>query len=64
VPGLAGEEAELVVRPDGSVLRVDGETTLRQAPALEQVGAELGPERVVRAWRVVGDVWEVEATPL
>ncbi len=64
VPGLAGEEAELVVRPDGSVLRVDGETTLRRAPGLEQVGAELGPERVVRAWRVVGETWEVEATPL
>ncbi len=64
VPGLAGDEAELVVRPDGSVLRVDGETTLRQAPGLDQVGAELGPERVVRAWRVVGDLWEVEATPL
>jgi hypothetical protein len=64
VPGLAGEEAELVVRPDGVVLRVDGETTLRRAEGLEQVGAELGPERVVRAWRVVGNVWEVEATPL
>jgi len=64
VPSLAGDEAELVVRPDGSVLRVDGETTLRSAPALEQVGAELGPERVVRAWRVVGETWEVEATPL
>jgi hypothetical protein len=63
-PGLTGDEAELVVRPDGSVLRVDGETTLRNAPALAAFGAALGPERIVRAWRIVGDLWEVEATAL
>ncbi len=63
-PGLGGQELELVVRPDGWALRVDGTTTLRRAQALERVGEALGPERVVRAWRLDGDLWEVEATAL
>ena len=63
-PGLAGDEAELVIRPDGWVLSVDGELTLRAAPAFAAVGESFGPERVVRAWRIVGDLWEVEATAL
>lgn len=63
-PGLSGNEAELVVRPDGWVLRVDGELTLRAAPAFAAFGEALGPERVVRAWRIAGDRWEAEATAL
>jgi hypothetical protein len=63
-PGLSGNDAELVVRPDGWVLSVDGEMTLRDAPAFASFGEALGPERVVRAWRIAGDRWEVEATAL
>jgi hypothetical protein len=63
-PDLSGNEAELVVRPDGWVLSVDGELTLRNAPAFAAFGEALGPERVVRAWRIAGDRWEVEATAL
>jgi hypothetical protein len=63
-PDLSGNEAEFVVRPDGWVLSVDGEMTLRAAPAFAAYGASLGPERVVRAWRIAGDLWEVEATAL
>jgi hypothetical protein len=64
VPGLRGEEAELVVTPSGWTLRVDGRTSLQHAPALERAGADAGPEFVVRAARVDGELWEVEATPL
>lgn len=64
VPGLAGEEAELVVTRDGHVLRVDGRTTLGRAPALERAGEAVGTEYVVRATRLDGELWEVEATPM
>jgi hypothetical protein len=63
-PDLWGSEAELVLRPDGWILNVDGELTLRAAPAFASFGEALGPERVVRAWRIVGDLWEIEATAL
>jgi hypothetical protein len=62
--GLTGEEAELVATREGRVLRVDGATTLGRAPGLERAGEALGREYVVRAHRVDGDLWEVEATPL
>jgi hypothetical protein len=64
VRGLSGDEAELVVTREGRVLRVDGSTTLGRAPALERTGETLGSEYVVRARRVEGDLWEVEASPL
>jgi hypothetical protein len=63
-PDLSGTEAELVVQPDGWILTVDGQMTLRAAPAFAAFGESLGPERVVRAWRIVDDLWEVEATAL
>jgi hypothetical protein len=64
VPGLTGDQAELVVTRDGSTLHVDGRTTLGSAPALARVGEAEGAEFVVRAERLDGDLWEVEATPL
>lgn len=64
VPGLAGDHVELVVTRDGRTLHVDGRTTLGRAPALERVGEGQGTEYVVRAERLDGDLWEVEATPL
>lgn len=64
VRGLSGDEAELVATREGRVLRLDGRTTLGRSPALERVGEAQGAEYVVRASRVEGDLWEVEATPL
>ncbi|HVC87468.1 MAG TPA: hypothetical protein VNC40_08585 [Gaiellaceae bacterium] len=62
--GLRGDRAELIVTRDGRTLQVDGRTTLGRAPALEQVGAGQGSEYVVRAERLDGELWQVEATPL
>jgi hypothetical protein len=64
VPGLNGDHAELVVTRDGRTLTVDGRTRLGHAPALERIGQTQGTEYVVRAERLDGDLWEVEATPL
>ena len=49
---------------EGRVLRIDGRTTLGSAPALERLGETEGTEYVVRAKRLDGELWEVEATPL
>jgi hypothetical protein len=64
VQGLAGDEVELAVTREGRVLKIDGQTTLGRSPALERVGETQGSEYVVRARRVDGHLWEVEATPL
>jgi len=64
LPGLTGDEAELVVTRDGHVLRVDGRTTLGRAPGLERAGEGVGSEYVVRATRLDGDLWQVEASAL
>jgi len=64
VPGLDGEEAELVVTAGDRSLTVDGLRRLAHAPALESAGAQQGREYVVRALRLDGELWEVEATPL
>jgi hypothetical protein len=64
LPGLHGNEAELVVTGEGHVLRIDGRTTLGAAPELARIGEGRGPEYVVRARRVDGDIWETEVSPL
>jgi hypothetical protein len=64
VPGLRGDEAELVVTREGRTLHVDGRPTFGSAPALERAGEAQGGEYVVRATRLDGQLWEVEATPL
>ena len=64
VRGLRGDEAELVVTREGRTLHVDGRTTLGSAPALERAGEAQGGEYVVRAARLDGDLWEVEANAL
>lgn len=63
-PRLEGSEAELVVTQGDRTLTVDGDQHVVRAPALEQAGARLGPEFVVRATRLDGDLWEVEASAL
>ena len=64
VPGLKGDQAELVVTREGRTLTVDGRARLGHAPALERIGQAEGPEYVVRAERLDGDLWQVEASPL
>jgi hypothetical protein len=64
VPGLVGDEVELAATREGRTLKVDGQTTLGRAAELERVGEAQGSEYVVRARRVDGDLWEVEASPL
>ena len=64
VPELRGDEAELTSTREGKVLKVDGRTTLGSARGLERLGEAEGTEYVVRATRLDGDLWEVEATAL
>ena len=63
-PGLGGEEAELVSTRDGRTLRVDGQPRFGSVPAFELAGEAQGPEYVVHAERVDGDVWEVQVAAL
>jgi len=64
IPGLRGDEAELVVTREERTLHVDGRPTFGSAPALERAGEAEAAEYVVRATRLDGELWEVEATPL
>ncbi len=58
LPGTVGEEIELSSHEGERTLVVDGEHVFGSIPALER------PEHVVRARRIVDDVWEVEVHPL
>jgi hypothetical protein len=62
--GLDGEEVELTSVQGERTLRVDGRPAAHRAAGLEAVGRGVGADYVVRARRVDGDLWEVEATPL
>ena len=64
VPGLAGDDAELVATESGRVLTIDGRPQFGSSPALERLGEAVGREFAVRAKRLDGDLWEVEASPL
>ncbi len=64
VRGLGGDRAELVATREGRTLHVDGRAAFGGSPALERVGEAQGAEYVVRASRLDGDLWEVEATAL
>jgi hypothetical protein len=58
LPGVAGEELELSLRGGERTFLFDGERAFGGVPELER------PEHVVRARRIDGELWEVEATPL
>jgi hypothetical protein len=62
--GLRGDEAELVSRGGERTLTVDGIGRIGRAQGLESAGERLGDDYVVRATRLEGDLWEVEATAL
>ncbi len=58
LPGVEGDEIELTTHEGERTLVVDGDRVFGSVPALER------PEHVVRARRIVDDLWEVEAHPL
>jgi len=58
LPGIAGEEIELVAHGPDRVLTIDGERSFGTIAALER------PEHVVRARRLDRDLWERETHPL
>jgi hypothetical protein len=58
LPGIAGEEIELISSGADRVLTIDGERSFGTIAALER------PEHVVRARRIDRDLWELEAHPL
>jgi hypothetical protein len=58
LPGVTGSELELVTHGGERTLIVDGERAFGSVPALER------PDHVVRARRIDGDLWEVDAAPL
>ena len=60
----SGEELELVVNEDERVLRVDGERSFGNIAEIEERGSRLGDSYVVRARRLDGRFWEVEAGAL
>jgi hypothetical protein len=62
--GVDGEQAELVVSAEGRTLHVDSRPRLDPVPAFDRAGAAEGREFVVRARRLVGDLFEIEASPL
>jgi len=61
---MDGDEAELTAVDGARTLHVDGRPAFGSAPELERVGEAEGRDYVVRARRLDGRVWEVEATAL
>jgi hypothetical protein len=59
-----GDELELVSGEAGRTLTVDGERAFGSVPELERIGGSQGEHHVVRASRLDGEVWEIEADPL
>jgi hypothetical protein len=59
-----GDELELVEAGDGRSLTVDGAREFGSIPELERIGREEGDHYVIRARRLDGSLWEVEADPL
>jgi hypothetical protein len=59
-----GEEITLTVDDGGRELLVDGAHAFGSLPALERFGETRGRSYVVRAKRLDGTAWEVEALPL
>ena len=59
-----GDELELVDTEDGRTLSLDGARAFGSIPELERLGREEGEHYVVRARRLDGNLWEVEADPL
>jgi hypothetical protein len=59
-----GDAVELVETADGRALTVDGGREFGSIPELERIGRAVGEHYVVRAMRLDGALWEIEADPL
>jgi hypothetical protein len=64
LPGVEGDEAEVVVNGGATATHVDDRPWPAGLPGLEAVGREEGAAFVVRARRLTGSLWEVESTAL
>ncbi len=62
--GVHGDEVELTSVGGVQNLIVDGRRTLVSTPGFTAAGEAEGRDYVVRARRIDGDLWDVEATPL
>jgi hypothetical protein len=59
-----GDEIELVRNAEGHQLSIDGERVFGSVGELDLIGAREGRSFVVRARRLEGTLWEVQAEPL
>jgi hypothetical protein len=59
-----GDELELVASGGGRTLIVNGERAFGSIPELDEIGRSEGEHHVVRARRLDGNLWEIEADPL
>jgi hypothetical protein len=59
-----GDELQLVMNGGERSLTVDGSPSFGSVPALERIGSAEGQSYVVRATRLDGDLWEIQAAPL
>jgi hypothetical protein len=59
-----GDEITLSEHGGNRILTVDGARAFGSIPELEAIGRREGGSYVVRAQRLEGDVWEVQADPL
>jgi hypothetical protein len=65
LPGsLDGDTIELTRTAEGTTLSIDEMRSVGKIPALERRGEHEGPEFVVRAERLDGDLWEIRAEVL
>ena len=59
-----GDELELVSSEAGRTFSVDGERMFGSVPELERIGGSQGEHYFVRASRLDGEAWEIQADPL
>jgi hypothetical protein len=65
IPFPEADKLELSKNGEDSELRVDGDSSDEPVPpALERLGERAGPDFLVEAERIDGDLWEVRATAL
>jgi hypothetical protein len=63
-PDVEGDKIELTSVGGERTLTVDGGRAFGRIPQLEEVGEARGPDYALRAARLDGALWEVDAAPL
>jgi hypothetical protein len=63
-PDVEGDKIELTSHGDEQTLTVDGGRAFGRIPQLEAVGEARAQDYILRAERLDGALWEVDATPL